>query len=154
MTEEEAAGVYVQPLAEGREAVGPMQDKPLPLCEHAHEGHPCGLRVCMLDPPSANPTLTSKAMYWEVCNKRGRRVGYIKWVTRSSVKRWTSHKKGKSICKAVSVGVSAVSVGVGGAGIVAAGTGQEEIAGPLFIASGMGDLIGVGIDFAHDFTGC
>jgi hypothetical protein len=47
MSEAEAAGVYVQPLAEGQEPAGPTQ-KSLPLCGHAHghEDRPCGRLVC------------------------------------------------------------------------------------------------------------
>jgi RHS repeat-associated protein len=45
MTEEETAGVYVQPLTEGQQPPSPAQ-KPLPLCGHVHEDRPCGRYVC------------------------------------------------------------------------------------------------------------
>lgn len=77
LTEAEAAGVYVQSLEEGTEAVAPMQNQPLPLCEHAHEDHPCGLYICAFDGDAKPSFYNSKGYdYWEVCGKNGRRRGY------------------------------------------------------------------------------
>lgn len=144
----------MQPLSEGQEQADPTQTKRLPLCGHSHEDRPCGRYICAFDAPSANPRLTSKAMYWEVGNKRGHRGGYIKWVAKSSVKRWTKPKGHHlSTCTVMGLGADGMGVYSGGAGIVGSVAGPE-VSGPLFLMAGASELVGLGFDFAHNFTGC
>ncbi|MGE5700873.1 MAG: hypothetical protein ACM3VU_00505 [Arthrospira platensis] len=78
-TQAEEGGVYFQKLEEGQEISAPTQPKTVPLCRQAHEDHPCGLHVCMLDGRKIHPTFYNhgKYDYWEICGG-GRHKGYLR----------------------------------------------------------------------------
>lgn len=115
LTEAEAAGVYVQPLAEGQESSGPTQ-KPLPLCVQAHEDHPCGRGVCAFD-HDLKPTFAhSKGYdYWEIC-RNGRRKGYLR--IKDNAKFYWHHSQSlasrifKAAMGTISMGSAVVVVGL------------------------------------------
>ncbi len=112
------------------------------------------LGTCVFD-TALLPTVVAEphATYWQLCYK-GHNAGYIKWVSKSSVK-WRSRSQahGPSVCKALQVGGSAMAVYYGGAGIVTSPAGPE-VSGPLFLMSGGSELVGEAFGLAHDLTGC
>jgi RHS repeat-associated protein len=137
MTEEEAAGIYVQPLKEGQEPSGSVQ-KPLPLCGRAHEDHPCGREVCVFDRGLGAPVfLRGSYTYVEICGRRGRhagkRIGYLRVYTP------TYNRSGRSLAGRVvegTVGATVLITGVGAAMLCAIGSEGLDAAECARAASG------------------